>query len=200
MKKYILIIHGGNAFEKYEDYISELKSREVTLKKLAFNDWKRRLSIALGEDYEVILPQMPNAQNARYAEWKIWFEKILPLVEDDVVLVGHSLGGIFLAKYLSENDCPKKIRATFLVAAPFNTKNEHSLVDFVLLNDLSKFEKQGGVIWIYHSTDDSVVPYSNAESYMKALPLAHLRGFEDRGHFNFESFPEIVEDIQGLER
>ena len=34
MKKQILVIHGGNAFEKYDEYISYLKSKEITIEKL----------------------------------------------------------------------------------------------------------------------------------------------------------------------
>ena len=46
--------------------------------------------------------------NARYEEWKIWFERMIPFLNDNVILVGHSLGGIFFVKYLSENLLPIK--------------------------------------------------------------------------------------------
>ena len=198
MAKQICIIHGGNAFEKYEDYLLYLKSKEITLDKLNFKDWKRNLSEVLGNDYQVLTPQMPNSYNARYVEWKIWFEKLISLFDDTVVLIGHSLGGIFLAKYLSENDYPKKIKATFLVAAPYNTENEHPLVDFIISKDLSRFAKQGGEIFIYQSKDDEVVPFSNVLNYQVALPKVHIKIFENKQHFNQNEFPEIVEDIKSL--
>jgi uncharacterized protein len=197
-KQQIIVIHGGNAFDKYEDYIEDLKTKEVSLERLLYKDWKKNLPEVLGEQYEIIAPQMPNALNARYLEWKIWFSRLTPLFAKEVILIGHSLGGIFLAKYLSENKYPKKIKAVFLVAAPYNTEKQHPLVGFNLQKDLSKFQKQAGKIYAYHSKDDFVVPFSNLKSYQKALPKMKVKIFKDRIHFNQESFPEIVDDIKKL--
>lgn len=94
----ILLIHGGDAWETHAEYIANLKAKEVTLEKLLLPDWKANLQNRFGVTAQVIMPRMPNSQNARYAEWKIYFEKIIPLLNDDLILIGHSLGGIFLAK------------------------------------------------------------------------------------------------------
>jgi uncharacterized protein len=196
MTKQLLVIHGGDAYDRYEDYIASLKQAELSLARLQKKDWKSNLHQTLGQEYDVILPRMPNAQNARYAEWKIWFEKIIPLLDETVVLIGHSLGGVFLAKYLSENKYPKKIKATFLVAAPYNTVTYDPFVDFNLGDSLALFAEQGGTIFLYHSSDDVVVPYHAVERYAQQLPDAIRRVFDDRGHFNAESLPELVEDIR----
>lgn len=197
MKKQVLVIHGGNAFDTYEKYIAYLTNKKLTLDDLEVSGWKQSLGKALGKDFEVFLPQMPNARNARYLEWKIWFEKIIPLLNEEIVLVGHSLGGLFLAKYLSENDCSKKIVATFLVAAPFNTKTKFDFVDFVLKdNSLKKMNKQGGKIFIFQSEDDEVVPYADSKKYKKVLPDSKMIVFKDRGHFHQPNFPEIVKEIK----
>ncbi|MFA6295075.1 MAG: alpha/beta fold hydrolase [Candidatus Paceibacterota bacterium] len=198
MSQQILVIHGGNAFLTYDEYLSYLKSKELSLEKLRFKDWKRNLADVLGKGYDVFAPQMPNSQNARYSEWKIWFEKIIPLLNEPIILIGHSLGGIFLAKYLSENNFPKNVKATFLVAAPYNTEEQHPLVDFNILGNLSGLIRQGGDIFVYQSKDDQVVPFTNVLDYQKRLPNAHVRIFEDRQHFNQAEFPEIVDDIKSL--
>ena len=142
---------------------------------------------------------MPNYANARYLEWKIWFEKLIPFLEDEVTLVGHSLGGIFLVKYLSENSFPKRVRAIFLVASPYDTEGtDDSLVDFTLLRAPGNLTEQSGKIFLYHSEDDPIVPFSNLRKYEKELPSAKVRILKDRGHFLQEEFPELVEDIKGL--
>ena len=197
-KQQIVVIHGGEAFEAYEEYLNYLKTADISLERLRFKDWKSNLSQVLGPEYDVLLPRMPNSYNARYVEWKLWFDKLVPLFDKSVIFVGHSLGGIFLAKYLSENAYPKRIKATFLVAAPFNTQMIHPCVDFNITNDLSSFAEQGGVITLYQSRDDHSVPFSNVLDYQKSLPKALVRIFEDRQHFNQETFGEIVEDIKRL--
>jgi len=199
MKQQIWVIHGGNAFERYEDYLAALKAKsDITLERLRSSDWKMSLETCLGSEFEVYAPHMPNKQNAKYLEWKIYFEKLIPLMNAEVLLIGHSLGGIFLAKYLSEELFPKKILGTLLVAAPFNTPTHHPLADFVLGDRFTLFAQQAEKILLYQSEDDVVVPYSNVNEYQRVLPQAILRRFLDRGHFNGSTFPEIVEDIRML--
>lgn len=199
MKKQVVVIHGGDTFETYEEYLSFLKSFEIEIGDLKKKSWKSSLQEKLGEEYEVISPQMPNKQNAKYLEWKIWFEKVTPLLNNEVVLVGHSLGGIFLSKYLSENTLPKKILGTFLVAAPFDDKDsEYTLADFKIPEDLSLFEKQGGRITLYHSKEDPVVPFADLDKYSEKLKSARIVAFENKGHFGQPEFSEIVGDILEL--
>jgi predicted alpha/beta hydrolase family esterase len=52
-------------------------------------------------------------------------------------------------------------------------------------------------IYIYHSTDDDVVPYEQSLMIKNYFPEAIFRDFHDRGHFYLETeFPELVEDIK----
>ena len=198
MKQQIFVIHGGNASNSYAEYLRYLRTKEVNLEHLKSVDWKSTLQKKLGKKYEVINPQMPNKQNAKFSEWKVYFEKFIPLMNEKVILIGHSLGGIFLAKYLSEKKLSKKILGTFLVAAPFNTKKIHPLADFNLKEDLKNFSGQGGKIYLYQSVDDRVVPISNLKHYQRALPNGVCRIFKTRGHFNASNFPELVRDIKDL--
>jgi len=201
MKKQVLLIHGGESYESYEMYLEDLRNAKFDLEEEKGRDkrWRFSLEKDLGSDFEVIRPTMPNKQNVKYKEWKIWFEKILPYLEDNIVLIGHSLGGIFLVKYLSENDFPKKIRATYLIAPPYDEKDaDYSLADFVLPKSLEKFENQGGQIYFYHSQDDPIVPFVDVDKYAKALPKAEKVIFKEKGHFMQEEFPELVDSIKQL--
>lgn len=194
--KQVVVIHGGDTFATYEDYLQFLKAERIDDPALTRGaGWKRGLQEALGAEFQVILPQMPNKQNAKYEEWKIWFEKYLPYIKEGVILAGHSLGGSFLAKYLSEEHFPKKITATFLVAAPYSMDGDRNLLDFAPPVSLELFAKQGGEIFLYQSSDDRVVPFSELAKYQSALPTAHARTFPDRGHFNQETFPELMADL-----
>lgn len=196
----VVIIHGGDTFDTYDEYLKFLRGFEVSLEDATRKGWKRTLGERLGDGYQAIPLKMPNEFNAKYLEWKIWFDKHVPFFEDAAVLVGHSLGGLFIAKYLSESEFPKRIAGVFLVAPPFDADDsEYSLADFGLPDDISGLSRQAGALFIYHSKDDPVVPFADMAKYSARLPRAILRAFGDRGHFNQEEFPEIVADIQSIE-
>jgi len=197
VKKQVVVIGGGDTFDSYEEYIECLKSSEVSLEEYP-PDWKKSLQESLGDTFEIIRISMPSKINAKYSEWRLWFEKYLPLLNNEIVLIGHSLGGIFLAKYLAENKVSKNIVGMFLIAAPYDDETQYSLGSFRLGGDLTKFKEQVKAIFIYHSKDDAVVRFSDAKKYKKTLPEAHIEIFEDRGHFNQEEFPEIARDIKNL--
>ena len=192
MKKQVVVIHGGDTFKNYKDYLAFLKSYDIEINKLKIKRWKETLAVRLGKGFEVIYPKMPNPMNAKYEEWKIIFNKLSPFLKNNFILLGHSLGATFLAKCLSENKFPKKIKATFLIAVPFG------YINFIFPKNLKKLQKQGGRIFIYHSKDDKVVPFSNVKRFKKALPEAKTVIFKNKGHFNQTSFPELVKDIKNL--
>jgi predicted alpha/beta hydrolase family esterase len=181
--------------------MATLKGEEVAIEKFKKrNPWQNFLQEELKENFEVFTPRMPDRENAHYQEWKIWFEKMFPFINDNVVLVGYSLGGIFLAKYLSENMFPKKIKGIILVATPFSDKSlEESLGDFSIGVSLENFSNQVDEIYLIFSKDDPVVTFSHLKKYKNRLPNAEALIFENKGHFYQESFPEIVELIKSLQ-
>lgn len=199
MKKQIVVIQGGHNFDTYKEYMAFLNNYKIDIGKLKTKRWKENLAERLGKDFQVISPKMPNSMNAKYKEWKIMFEKLFPFLRNNLILLGHSLGGIFLAKYLSENKFPKKILATFLIAAPYDRETrKKSLADFILPKSLNKFQAQGGNIFLYHSKDDPVVPFVSCKKYKNVLPEAEAVIFKNKGHFDQTEFPEIVKNIKNL--
>jgi len=200
MPQQILLLHGGKTYDSHDDYLEYLNSVEIGFEKIRFQkNWKYDLADELGSDFDVLTPTMPNAASAHYNEWKIWLEKILKLCDENIILIGHSLGGIFLVKYLAENTAAKKIKATIIVAAPYDAEGcDQSLGDFILPPSLDNLSKQGGKIYLFLSKDDPQVPFVELDKYKKALPEAQALVFDDRGHFLIEKFPELVNLIKGL--
>lgn len=200
MAQQVVVIHGGNEFSSYEEYLAHLK--ELRIESVAYfkgrRDWRDTLQDSLGSGYEVIAPQMPNRKNAKYIEWKVWFEKLTPFLDHGVVLIGHSLGATFLAKYLSEEGFPKITTATFLVSGPYDMDGDRPIVEFALPHTLLFLEQQGGDIFLYHSDDDPTVPFGELAKYEQALPQARANILKDRGHIRQEYFPELVADIRAL--
>ncbi len=202
MKAQVFHIHGGDSFSKYEDYLQDLQTK--TIRNLPNSDsvksWTKTLTEDLGEEFEVFMPAMPNAQNAQYLEWKIWFERHFEFLRDDIILIGWSLGGMFLAKYLSEETPPFKIKALYLLGAPSGefadeTGNDCGSFHFVMEN-LANLSRQVEKVNVWHSKDDFVVDYQQFLLYKESLKIANFRVFTDKNHFLVPVLPELINDIK----
>ncbi len=197
-KNQLLLIHGGNTFKNKKDYMNFLKTCEISIEKKV--RWSGEyLDKKLDRDFKIIKPRMPLSENAKYKEWKIYFERYSPYLRNNLILIGVSLGGIFLAKYLSENKFPKKILSTYLVSPPFDDDltSERLAGGFKLKSDLSMIEKNSKKISLLFSEDDEVVPISHAKKYRKKLRNANIIIYESKnGHFRVAKFPEIVRMIK----
>jgi predicted alpha/beta hydrolase family esterase len=201
-KPQIVLIHGGMTFKTKKDYLRFLKTRTVSVEKSA--SWSGEyLDKQLGRTYEIIRPRMPLVENAQYEEWKIHFERYIPHLRSGVILIGVSLGGIFLAKYLSEHKLPKKIQGVFLVCPPFDETDTVPGDDlaggFKLKSGLSRLDESTKNLYLFFSKDDQVVPVSHAEKYARALKKSHILIFKSKGgHFRVAKLPEIVKLIRSL--
>ena len=198
MKKQVVFVHGGQVYERYEEYIEDLKSFIVD----PFTEkrkWRMTLKETLGAEYEVFLPEMPNKMNAKYLEWEIWFDKHVPFLRDGVILVGHSLGASFFLRYLSERVLPVSVRALYLVAAPYFTSAQEKGGDFCFnKTSLGTISEEVEEIVLAHSVDDEVVPFGNLLLLKETFSEARIMEFADRGHLNQESLPELIADIKSL--
>ena len=197
-KTQILFIHGGMTFKNKEDYLDFLRNRKITInEKIKWNG--QYFKEALKDYCKIIKPRMPLQDNATYEEWKIHFERYFEQLDESVILIGVSLGGVFLSKYLSENKFHKKLISVYLVCPPYdNTLIEEDLVGgFDLQSDLSMIEENCKKITLLFSKDDDCVPVEHAEKYKEKLPNSNIVIYESKnGHFNIEEFPEIVEMIK----
>ncbi len=101
MKKHVLFIHGGGQGAYEVDRLLATSLQD-----------------ALGSTYVVHYPRMPSEESATYADWKAQIAAELANLDDEVILVGHSVGGSVLLKYLSEEQVENSIAGLFLIAAP----------------------------------------------------------------------------------
>jgi predicted alpha/beta hydrolase family esterase len=161
--------------------------------------WVDALEKTLSKQFEIIRPRMPRSENAHYDEWAIHFERFFSFFRDGAVLVGYSLGAVFLAKWLANNRFPKKISGVFLIAPPFdNTLSDEELTNgFVIRGNLSNISKQCDNVHLFFSENDDSVPIVHSEKFRKKLPEANFHIYSDKnGHFCVETFPELVRLIR----
>ena len=163
-----------------------LKTRKLSLDRHV--SWTANfLDEKLGKICKIIRPRMPLQDYAQYKEWSIHFKRYFPMLKNNLILVGQSLGGVFLAKYLSENKIPKKILSTYLVCPPFDDTLpiEDLAGGFKLKSDLSLLEKNSKRLTLMFSKTDKVVPVSQAKKYAAKLDNAKIITYKDKnGHLS----------------
>jgi len=192
-KKQIIYIHGGRVFERKNGFYNYLKTIEISLNKE--KNWPEFLEENL-KNYQIIKLNMPCKFGADYQGWKIWFQRHFNFFNDGVILIGWSLGGSFLLKYLTENNFPKKIKQLHLIS-PAVLKNE--ILDFKPnLKKINKLKNITKEIYLWHSKDDKIVSFKDSEFLKKNLPEINLFSFKNRGHFYSKKFPEIIKIIKTL--
>jgi len=205
-KQQVFYIHGGESFEKHADFLERLQTAALWhLPKQSdlgnSKKWTSTFPEAFGDEYEVIMPPMPNKQNAKYEEWKIWFERHFEFLTDGAILIGCSLGAMFLARYFSEGNTPFTPKAIILMAGAYGLPgfSDADCKEFLVTPEkvtpiLGATER----VVIMHSKDDPVVPYEHALALSRALPEAELVTFTDKNHFLVEELPELVQLIKKM--
>jgi predicted alpha/beta hydrolase family esterase len=123
----------------------------------------------LGADFSIRYPQMPNEDDPSYAVWKPALIDECARLPDGAILVGHSIGGAFLLHTLVEERSRLRPAALFQIAAPFLGEGGwHS--DEIEMRPVRQ-PRMGLPVFLYHGTDDQVVPFTHARLYAKAVPM-----------------------------
>lgn len=203
-KQQVIVIGGGETFDTHEDYIRFLKE-DIRFDPLRYStrkqNWKENLGKDLGRRFEVLYVSMPNKLNAKYEEWRIYFNKIVPHLRDGVIFVGHSLGGLFILKWLDEYLIPVKVGGTMLVSTPLVSKdyNDMGYADFGCEDNERTPYNNYGSVHIFQSSDDTTVDSRMADALSLVFPDATRHDFSDRGHFVHDThFCELVSAIRSV--
>jgi predicted alpha/beta hydrolase family esterase len=155
------------------------------------------LQSALGNEYDVHCPQMPNEADAPYPAWKAEIESQLASLGGPVALVGHSVGGSVLLKWLCDSRATRNVAGMFAVAAPFWGADEYWRWDEATLPRDAAAKLAGNwALFFYHSRDDETVPFGHLALYAAALPRATIRALDGRGHQLNNDLTEVAADIR----
>jgi serine hydrolase len=181
LRKRVLFIHGGGDGAYEED------------RKLAAS-----LQDALGAAYDVRCPKMPDEDSPVYEAWKERIAKELDALKGEVILVGHSLGGSILLKYLSEEELERPVAGLFLVATPYWGVEDWEVSEYALREDFASKIPAEITVFLYHSRDDEVVPFEHAALYAEEFSRVSVREFDGRGHQFGDDLSEVAWDIGRL--
>lgn len=159
--------------------------------------WLKRQLIL--RDIHAVAIEPPFPYRPRYREWKREFERFD--LHSDTILVGHSCGGGFLVRYLSEN---KNVRVgkVFLVA-PWMNPDDNPVSDTA---DFFKFDidpdiaSRTSFLTVFVSRNDDASVLKTVEILQGHIANLRVRWFEDKAHFTendlgSREFPELLQAI-----
>jgi predicted alpha/beta hydrolase family esterase len=178
----LLFVQGGGAgtHDEWDDKLVESLRRE------------------LGPNFEIRYPRMPNEDDPSYAPWKATLEREFASLDDDAILVGHSIGGTILVNALAQSRPAREFGAIFLIAAPFVGEGGWPSEDMNPPSDLGARLPRDVPVFIYHGLDDATAPPSHADLYARAIPQALVRRLPDRDHQLNDDLSEIAATINSL--
>ena len=152
----------------------------------------------LGSSYKVNAPKMPAPTTPSYERWKEELQKHLSSNKHPCILIGHSLGGSVLLKYLSEQSPDIHLDGIFIVAAPYWGSKDWQVEEFILRKNFAKAFPKDLRIFLYQSCDDEVAPVSHLTLYSDAIPEARIRRLDGGGHAFKSGLFELIQDIRQL--
>src|SRR2546429_438216 len=126
-------------------------------------------------------------------------QKELATLDDDAILVGHSLGGTILINALAQSRSERQFGAIFLIAAPLVGGGGWPREDKKSPPDPRARLPRDVPVFIYHGLDDETAPPSHAELYARAIPQASVRRLPHRDHQLNNDLSEIAATIESLE-
>jgi uncharacterized protein len=146
-------------------------------------------------------------KEAKCDKWLKSIEVYKDFINENTIMVGHSMGCIALSKFLSRN--PEiKIHSLHLVAGwnnaidPETDNKSLSIVQGTSFDpnsiDWELISRNCGRIYIYYSRDDKEHRIRNSQKYKVNLGKnAKLIELENYGHFDIDNikFPELVNNF-----
>lgn len=152
---------------------------------------------------EVIVPQFPTPEGQSLDAWLKVFNEYKNIVDENTVMIGHSLGGLFLLRVLERLENP--IKAAFFVGTPTGVKpiknwdsdERFSGFEFDWKNIRSKAKH----FVVFHSDNDPYVSLGNGQKLAQELGV-DLTFVPNAGHFNkasgFTEFPQLLDNVNKI--
>lgn len=189
MKK-VLIIHGWSTKDEYYNPKYPTSSNSHWL------PWvSKQLMI---RDIHAITIEMPSSYYPEYEIWKKEFERFE--IDNETSLIGHSCGGGFIVRWLSENP-GVKVANVVLVAPWIGIRPDQPFDKRFFEFDINpNITSQSNKFVIYHSVDDVDVIQESVSMLREEIASVSYREFDSHGHFTLHGmgtveFPELVDEV-----
>jgi predicted alpha/beta hydrolase family esterase len=185
-----ILIHGWNTKEEYYDPARPTASNDHWF------PWLTKQLVL--KNINTISIEMPDGYYPKYDIWKRELERYN--ITPQTTLVGHSCGGVFLVRWLSEVNT--KVGKVILVAPwlGLDTGNEPFDKNFFEFEIDPNIAKKTASLTVFISDDDQKSVLESVKILREKLAGAKFREFKNKGHFTLNSldgpeFPELLGEI-----
>lgn len=156
-------------------------------------------------DIEATIPAMPDSMRPNMKVWVKLLQETVGIADDEVVLVGHSIGGTTILRYL-ETLQSQKIRGAIVVAAPLLPLEKEHLLGmnhyFESPFDFSKIKRAASTICAVYSTDDPAVAIASGHIARDQLADTYIE-IPNGGHLNeksgYATFPILLQEVLAMD-
>lgn len=158
------------------------------------------------DGYTVMVPQFPTPEHQTLEDWMAVFEQYRDEMNDETILIGHSVGATFLLSVLETLQTPVKATC-FIGGFASQLTKENPLLQVLLSTFVDKefnwpvIRDRAGRVYVIQGDDDPYVPFEKAGELARNLQteLTIVRG---GGHFDEQSghtqLPELLNRIRQL--
>ncbi|MCD6367776.1 MAG: serine hydrolase family protein [Candidatus Aenigmarchaeota archaeon] len=150
--------------------------------------------------FEVFVPKFPTPKDQSLKNWMNVFKKYEKYINENTIMIGHSLGPSFILSILEELDQP--IKACFFVSGFIGLLNHpiDKINKAFVARDFNweKIKRNCREFYLFHSDNDPYVPLEKAKELAKKLN-GKLEIVKGAGHFNeaagYKEFPLLLDKI-----
>jgi len=156
------------------------------------------------QGYQVFVPGMPNTDEPQLSEWLPTLQGIIGEPDEELILIGHSLGTVTIMRYLETLSDTQRIKKAILAAAFTDQLGFRELENFfetrLNLNGIKSKAKDGFIV--VQSDDDPFVSEQYGTRLKEDLGAKlvikhgakHMSGAVD-GEEACTELPEVVENL-----
>ncbi|MGI8419301.1 MAG: RBBP9/YdeN family alpha/beta hydrolase [Candidatus Levyibacteriota bacterium] len=151
----------------------------------------------------VIIPRFLTPEGQSLATWNQAFDIYRSQLDENTLLIGHSLGGLYLLRVLESMDKP--VRAAIFIGASIGIRpikfyeGDEKFSGFQF--KWGKIKASAKSFRVFHSDNDPYVSLGNGQELAKHLGV-DLTLVPHAGHFNasagYTQFPQLLEEIKSL--
>lgn len=185
--KNAILLHGRPSKQEYYD------AAKPSMSNAHWFPWLQ--GQLLKKDIAAATPEVPLAYEPLWERWVKEVERFEITV--DTILVGHSLGGGFWVRYLSEHP-ELKVGKVVLVAPWIDVEQEDPNHFFEFKIDKELVSRTDGLV-IFHSDNDKEEMQTSLKKLQAEVKDIKVTVFNNYGHFTIGSmktteFPELLKE------